>query len=216
MCGGGGGACQPVLNQDPRNENFFPFRGGLLYRPRWDDGIEVNWKKAWENAPTINNPRIKLALAWWGRMKSEWWWMTLRHVGWAAQRSPSLGCVSIQGQSVYLGWVPSALATKLDTAGVLSALETLYTLTRNWCFCEETEFLVISCCNTAITLRRVDEKSKTSGFQLWFMSQGAWLCDKLEITKLCGERFMVNMIKAILSHQDRRRGEESFKLYFNL
>lgn len=38
----GGGTCQPVLNQDPRNENFFPFGGGLLRRVRRDDEIEVN------------------------------------------------------------------------------------------------------------------------------------------------------------------------------
>lgn len=36
---------------------------------------------------------------------------------------PSLGCVSTQGQSVYLGRIPSTLATRTDTKGVSSALE---------------------------------------------------------------------------------------------
>lgn len=70
---GGGGTCQAVSNRDPRNKNFFLFWGCL--QVHWDDEIEVNWKKAWENAPTINKARIKLALAWrddGGKMKSEW------------------------------------------------------------------------------------------------------------------------------------------------
>lgn len=77
--GWGGWACQPVSNQDPLNKNFFPFWGGSL-EAHWDDEIEVNWKKAWENAPTINNPRIKLALAWrddgggWRVNGGEWHW----------------------------------------------------------------------------------------------------------------------------------------------
>lgn len=71
--------CQPVSNQAPHNKNIFPFWGGSL-EAHWDDEIEVNWKKAWENAPTINNPRIKLALAWrddgggWRVNSGEWHW----------------------------------------------------------------------------------------------------------------------------------------------
>lgn len=109
-----GETCQPVSNQDPHNKNFFPFWGGSL-EARWDDEIEVNWKKAWENAPTINNPRIKLALAWrddGGRMKSEWWWMTLRHVDWTIQHSSNLDAGSIQGQWMYLWCIPSHLAIR--------------------------------------------------------------------------------------------------------
>lgn len=42
------------------------------------------------------------------------------------KRSPSSGRVSIQGRSVYLGHLPSALATRLDTESVLSAIGTLH------------------------------------------------------------------------------------------
>lgn len=135
-----GETCQPVLNQDPRNKNFFPFWGGLL-ETHWDDKIEVNWKKAWENAPTINNPRIKLALAWrddGGRMKSEWRWMTLRHVGWTIQQYTSLVAMSIQGQWAYLWTIPSHLEIRLARAIIVvitwteGVFWTLHTSLKTW------------------------------------------------------------------------------------
>lgn len=122
-----GETCQPVSNQDPHNKNFFPFWGGSL-EAHWDDEIEVNWKKAWENAPTINNPRIKLALAWrddGGRMKSEWRWMTLRHVGWTIQHSSNLDAVSIQGQRVYLWCIPYHLAIRQSRLSLSSLVPSM-------------------------------------------------------------------------------------------
>lgn len=50
---------------------------------------------------------------------------------------------------------------------------------------------------------QMDGNSKTSGFQLWFMTHGSRLHDyalNWRLKKLCDERFMVNMIQAILSH----------------
>lgn len=145
---------------------------------------------------------------WWGEDEE---WMVVNDIETCRLSSaafPSLGRVSIQGQSVYLGHLPSALATRLDTKSVLSAIVTLH-INKEPMFTVKKQNLGTACWNTVI-IQDVGWKFKNFWLPVVVHDsrfKSAWLCAKLEITKLCDERFMGNMMKAILSHCDHR-GEQ--------